>query len=168
MLIVFSGLPGTGKTTIASMLAQQTGALYLRIDTIEQTLRNSGVLAGEVGASGYKVANELAQSNLRFGTTVIADCVNPVAENRMEWANTAASAEAQLVNIEVICSNKSEHQRRVESRSSSIAGLTPPTWQSVMQHDYQAWDSAPFTIDTALITPEQAVNMIISHINSKH
>lgn len=63
MLIVFSGLPGTGKTTIASDLTTRTRAVYLRIDTIEQAIRNSGALAKDVGRSGYMVANELALSN---------------------------------------------------------------------------------------------------------
>ena len=39
MLIIFSGLPGSGKSTIARALAQQLGAVYLRIDTIEQAIR---------------------------------------------------------------------------------------------------------------------------------
>ncbi len=64
MLIVFSGLPGTGKTTIASDLAARTSAVYLRIDTIEQTIRDSGALAQDVGRSGYTVANELALRGL--------------------------------------------------------------------------------------------------------
>ena len=82
MLIVFSGLPGTGKTTIAKGLVDTIGALYLRIDTIEQAIRNSGALAQDVGRSGYMVANELALSNLDLGRTVIVDCVNPVIESR--------------------------------------------------------------------------------------
>lgn len=64
MLIVFSGLPGTGKTTIARELARQTRAVYLRIDVIEQAIRNAGVLAADVGTSGYGVANALALSHL--------------------------------------------------------------------------------------------------------
>lgn len=38
MLIIFGGLPGTGKTTIARELARQTGAMHLRIDSIEQAI----------------------------------------------------------------------------------------------------------------------------------
>ncbi len=34
MLVVFAGLPGAGKTTIARLLAKRLDAIYLRIDTI--------------------------------------------------------------------------------------------------------------------------------------
>ncbi|WP_338722728.1 AAA family ATPase [Pseudomonas tolaasii] len=154
MLIVFSGLPGTGKTTIARELARQTGAVYLRIDVIEQALRDAGVL---VGASGYGVANGLALSNLRLGHRVIADCVNPVRESREAWKAVASAADVELVDIQVICSDRLEHQRRVEARTGDIPGLTPPTWQSVLAHEYEPWDEPPLTIDTATMTVEQAV-----------
>ena len=77
MLIVFAGLPGTGKTTLAQAVARRRRAAYLRIDVIEQALRHSGCLAGEVGAAGYGVAGALAASNLNLGHTVVADAVNP-------------------------------------------------------------------------------------------
>lgn len=40
ILYIFSGLPDSGKTTLARMIARQFQATYLRIDTIEQTLRD--------------------------------------------------------------------------------------------------------------------------------
>ena len=40
MLIIFGGLPATGKTMIARELARQIGAVYLRIDSIEQAMRD--------------------------------------------------------------------------------------------------------------------------------
>jgi AAA+ superfamily predicted ATPase len=53
-LIVFGGLSGPGKTTLAKVVAQEHSATYLRIDTIERALRSSGVLAGDdAGSAGY-------------------------------------------------------------------------------------------------------------------
>ncbi len=38
MLVIFGGLPGTGKTTIARRLAERCHATYIRIDTIEMAI----------------------------------------------------------------------------------------------------------------------------------
>ncbi|GKV79057.1 hypothetical protein PEC106568_42300 [Pectobacterium carotovorum subsp. carotovorum] len=38
MLIILGGLPGTGKSTIARLLASRLNAVWLRIDSIEQSL----------------------------------------------------------------------------------------------------------------------------------
>ena len=50
MLIIFGGLPGTGKTTISKEVAKRLKAVYLRVDTIEQTLKNSNSLV--IGSEG--------------------------------------------------------------------------------------------------------------------
>lgn len=165
MLIVFSGLPGTGKTTTAQALARQIGAVYLRIDVIEQAIREAGVLATDVGASGYGVANALALSNLSLGHTVVADCVNPVEESREAWKAIASTTGVKLINIEVVCSDSQEHRRRVETRTGDIPGLVPPTWQSVSAHEYEPWDKTPLTIDTARLTVAESVSTILAHLD---
>ncbi len=73
VLIVFGGLPGTGKTTLARAIAIDRAATYLRIDTIEQALQASGMLAGDVGPAGYLAAYSLAESNLLLGHAVVAE-----------------------------------------------------------------------------------------------
>lgn len=161
MLIVFSGLPGTGKTTIARELAGRIAAVYLRIDVIEQTLRDAGMAPG---TCGYGVANALALSNLQLGRTVVADCVNPVRESRVAWQETAAKAGVALVDIQLVCSDTREHQRRVDSREGDIPGLRPPSWQSVSTHEYEPWDEVPLTLDTARISATQAVEALLTHL----
>ncbi|GBR77118.1 AAA family ATPase [Acidiphilium acidophilum] len=165
MLIAFGGLPGTGKTTIAQALARRVGAIYLRIDVIEQAIRDAGVLAGDIGPAGYQVANALATSNLALGHIVVADSVNPVAESRAGWGAVAASVSARLVEVEVVCSDATEHRRRVEERPSDIPGLSPPTWQSVATHHFEPWSDPHFSIDTACLTAEEAVMAIEAHIS---
>lgn len=166
MLIVFSGLPGTGKSTIARALLARLNVTYLRIDTIEQAIRDAGVLSGDVGRSGYCVALELARSNLRSGQTVVVDCVNPVEESRQAWADMASQVAAELLNIEVVCSDPQEHRRRVEHRQVDVPGLNPPTWQSVLSHEYEAWDQPPLRLDTARLSPDQAVEIILLNAKS--
>ena len=85
MLVVFGGLPGTGKTTLARQVADRLGATYLRIDTIEQVLRSSMALADDVGPVGYEVAYAICETNLALGRFIVADCVNPLAITRAAW-----------------------------------------------------------------------------------
>jgi predicted kinase len=153
-LVVFGGLPGVGKTTIASRLAAEAGAVFLRIDVIEMALHDEGV---EVEGQGYAVAYGLAESNLRLGLTVIADSVNPIPLTRDAWRAVAARAGAALVEVEVICSDLAEHRRRVENRVTDLPGFVPPTWAEVLGSDYQARDDGRLVIDTAVMTPDAAL-----------
>src|SRR5260370_5668736 len=126
MLIVFGGLPGTGKTTLARAFAQQWRATYLRIDTIEQALRSSEMLAGDVGPAGYIVAYALAEANLRLGGIVVADSVNPLAITRDAWRKVAAVAASAVFEIEVDCSEAHQHPRRTEPPTFNTPRLTTP------------------------------------------
>ena len=149
VLIVFGGLAGTGKTSIARELATKMGAMYLRIDTIEQAIRSSPGVTQAVNEEGYRVAYGVAADNLRLGRTVIADCVNPVRESRDAWMDVARFADSIFIDVEVVCSDTGIHRRRVETREADIPGLKLPTWKDVFAREYQAWNRNRIVIETA-------------------
>ncbi len=165
LLVVFSGLPGTGKTTLSTILARRLGAFHLRIDVIEQAMQAAGI--GQVGAAGYAVANALAEANLRLGRTIVADCVNPVHESRLGWSGAAARSSARIANIHLFCSDAAEHRRRVEKRAADIPGHLLPTWDAVMRHEFEERTDDHLALDTAAMSPAASALQCVAYVSGK-
>jgi predicted kinase len=145
-LIVLAGLPGTGKSSIGRDVAAASGAMWLRIDTIETAIANA---PGQLEDAGYRVAYAVARDNLRLGRDVIGDSVNPWTLTRDAWRDVGLAAGAEVIEVEVVCSDLEEHRRRVETRAIDVPGLVPPTWAEVIGRDYHPWDRDRLVIDTA-------------------
>ena len=160
MLIIFGGLPGVGKTTLAKQLARQLDAVYLRIDSIEQAMRDSAAVIGAINDAGYRAGYAIAEDNLRLGRTVIADSVNPLRSTRDAWLAVANRAQVRAVEIEVRCSGIHEHRRRVETRDRDIPRLRLPTWEETISRQYDTWDREHVVIETADTTVEECVTHI--------
>lgn len=162
MLIIFGGLPGTGKTTISKRIAKQLNAVYLRIDTVEQVLKKLSGSEHMVGPEGYMVCYALALDNLKLGLSVIADSVNPIAVTRNDWQKVAMDASKPFIEIELVCSNVKEHQHRIETRKTDISGHKLPTWVDVLNRDYEPWQSKSISIDTSHYSIEKSVKIIMN------
>jgi predicted kinase len=163
-LFILSGLPATGKSTLSKLIAQEYGAVYLRIDTIEQGLRD--LCRFEVQGEGYRLSYRIAGDNLKLGQHVVADSCNPVSLTRREWENVAKENDSLFINIEVLCSNKEEHKKRIETRKSEITGLKLPDWKDVENREYHSWETERIIIDTANKSIEESFEELKKKINS--
>lgn len=119
-LIVFSGLPGTGKSSLAKALAQKTGAVWLRVDSVEQAIRESGVVPGSLDDAGYRVLYALAYDNLLLGRDVISDSVNPWMLTRNAWRDVGLRAEAKVVEVEVIDTARRSEAECIDSLLAAV------------------------------------------------
>ena len=164
ILFIMSGLPGSGKSTLSQFLSKKYKIPYIRIDTIEQGLRDLCHI--DVVAEGYELAYRIAAEQLRFGLHIVVDSCNPINLTRMAWENIAKSNHGVCINIEVICSDKDEHRHRIETRIMEIENLKPPTWEDIENRIFNPWESERIVIDTAHKSREESQNELDTKIHS--
>jgi predicted kinase len=158
VLYAFSGLPGAGKSTLSLALARRIVAVYLRIDTIEQALRDLCNI--EVETEGYEFAHRISGDNLRLGLDVVADSCNPVESSRLAWEKIATDSGADCLNIEILCSDRREHRRRIENRPATVPGLKVLAWDEVESRHYEPWTRNRLVIDTAGKSENESIEML--------
>lgn len=161
LLIIFAGLPGAGKTTLARTLASKIGAVFLRIDSIENAMCRSTLDIPAVEDAGYMVGYAVAEDNLRLGRLVVADSVNAIDLTRSAWLRVAERAGNKSVEVEVVCSDPVEHRRRIETREADLPDQKLPTWQAVLDRAYQPWERDRIVIDTARRSVEDCVEELL-------
>jgi len=97
-----SGLPGSGKSTIAEGIAQQLRITLLSVDPIESAVVKSGIAKSfETGLAAYLVAQALAAEQLKLGNSVIVDAVNAEEEGKNIWRALAKRLDLAPIIIEV-------------------------------------------------------------------
>src|SRR5215510_11086983 len=88
-LIVFSGLPGTGKSALAEAVGTELGIPVFAKDWLEATLLRSKAVPGEtekqLGSVGYDLLTVLAERQLSLEQSVILDSVASTITIRNTW-----------------------------------------------------------------------------------
>lgn len=137
--------------------------MHVRVDTIEQNIRASH--GTDVGPAGYMAAYGVAEDNLTLGNTVVADSVNCLKITRDAWLSVAERSGVPAREIEVVCSDKAEHRRRVETRTTDVAGLVKPTWREVGERAYEDWGQRPLVVDTAMKGVDEIVADLVLQLD---
>lgn len=149
MIIVLSGLPGTGKSAIADGIGRALRLPVLSVDPIESAIVGAGIERSfETGLAAYVVADAVAERNLAGGLDVVIDAVNAVEPARDMWRALAGRHGARLVLIECVLADRAIHAARLAGRDRGLA-IPEPAWQDVDRRrtEWTSWPEPHLTLD---------------------
>ena len=169
MLIVFSGLPGTGKSALAEAVGQELGIPVFAKDWLEATLLQCELIPGNevksLGWAGYQLLTTLTERQLMLGQSVILDSVVSTESIRLSWKQLAAEYGAQWCVIECICSDERLHCARMNVRQRNIPGWHELEWSEAerVKTYYLPWEEERLILD-AVDSPEDNLKRVFEYL----
>jgi len=155
-LILVGGLPGSGKSTIASALAERIGADCIASDVLRKELAGADPgerLTAVVGAGIYGAGmtgltyRELlvqAERQLRGGRSVVLDATFGRAVDRRRATALAQDVGGVLVAVECRCPVRVARQRLASRSRPGYAGPSDAGWDvyRAMNRTFKPWPEA--------------------------
>ncbi len=167
-LIIFSGLPGTGKTTLARPLAKRLRSPLLRVDDL------FGILPAKMLAQADSMWDELmgmllalVEVQLEIGLTVVVDSVF-MGEDRAAARQLSEKHGADLKPIHTFVSDAGIWKQRVEQR---VVDAPPEdqvaTWSRirVQQRDFWPWEPGTALFVDGARPFEQNWTKVLNYLN---
>ena len=165
-LIIFSGLPGTGKSSLAEDLGKRLSIPVFAKDWLEAALLRSELMPSSpnkpLGSAGYELLTTLAERQLMLNQSVILDSVASTQSIRDTWEALAKRYHARWYVIECICSEASVHRAKLASRARNIPGWHELEWEDIekVKEYYSPWIGDHLVVDMVNLYDENLVNVI--------
>ncbi len=152
-LIIVSGLPGTGKSSLAEALGRHLNIPVFAKDWLEATLLrcelNPTPDGKSLGWAGYELLTTLAERQFMLKQSVILDSVATTQKVRETWRGLAKQYHAAWLVIECVCSDESIQRARLRQRQRGIPGWHELTWADVenVKRSFVPWEEERPVLD---------------------
>jgi len=166
-LILFSGLPGTGKSTLANRLARELQLPLLCIDdVIGKVPENAGIPFWD---SKVAILLNLIEAQLKTGLSLIADSVF-MNTDRNHAQELARKYNTHLLPIYVFISDVKIWEERVTARFNASKDKDVATWDRI-QHQcerFREWELGTALFIDSLNSVEQNHQKILDFVMKDH
>ena len=166
-LVIFSGLPGTGKSTLANKLARELKWPLLRIDDVVNSIpENAGVKFWNLQVETLLT---LTEAQLEIGLNVVVDSVF-MNTDRQHAQALAQKHQAHFRPIYTFMSDEQIWEQRITTRFTEMNNPAVSTWEriQIQRGHFRTWepDTALFVdaVNPAEKNYEAVLNFVTSEI----
>jgi predicted kinase len=166
-LILFSGLPGTGKSALAMRLAREMRLPFLCIDdVIGDVPENAGIPFWD---SRVTILLDVVRTQLEVGLSVIVDSVF-MNMDRHHAQDLARKYQARFLPVYVFVSDETIWKERVDARYQKLNDKDVATWDSI-QHQrqrFREWEPGTALFIDSLNTVDQNYEAVLNFVMNEN
>lgn len=162
-LVIFSGLPGTGKSTLANKLARELRWPLLRIDDVTGDVPDNAGL--DFWDSRIEILLGLAEAQLELGMSVIVDSVF-MNKDRYHAQAIAREHHARFRPIHTFISDETIWEERITARYLELNHPAVSTWDQIQRqrNHFRVWEPGTALFLDAIQSVEQNYAQVLGFV----